>query len=471
MKKIFLQAAILALLAVTACAPREREVVILSTNDIHARIDRFPQLAAAVAACRDTAAVILVDAGDRWTGNAYVDQVPGRRPILDLMGALRYDVATLGNHEFDVGQEALGKALRGGAFPVICANMTSDTTAIDNLPPYLMVERGGVRVGFVGVVTNYGYNNHPDGHDSVFEGLRFADAVETLEEYEWLADECDLLVALTHIGTEHDLEAAEELAAYDLIIGGHTHDRNNLLENGVLITQTGRNLQAVGATTVRLRNDEVVELSYELIPLEGYTSDPEMARRVEAYYANPDLKRVAGELTATADKAGLANLFLQAQLLRTGDEVAFYHRGGIRRDSLAAGVVTRGDLFDLDPFISHISRLRMTPEQMRRMVIEKFNDTTNPKESHRVDLFSSTPYEIVVDERGEAVDVRFPALQEGRPYRVNMGDYVFENYRAMEYTDGETTRLDIPSALLDYLEVQGGMLTPDNTLRQQIVSR
>ena len=58
-----------------ACAPRERTLVLLSTNDMHAKIRNFPRLAAAVEACRDTAQlVVLVDAGDRWTGNVYCDR-------------------------------------------------------------------------------------------------------------------------------------------------------------------------------------------------------------------------------------------------------------------------------------------------------------------------------------------------------------------------------------------------------------
>ena len=60
-----------------ACSPREQMIVLLSTNDMHARIQYFPQLAAAVAACRDTVpGAVLVDAGDRWAGNAYVDLAP-----------------------------------------------------------------------------------------------------------------------------------------------------------------------------------------------------------------------------------------------------------------------------------------------------------------------------------------------------------------------------------------------------------
>ena len=88
MKKIFLGISLLLCAALCACAPREKVVIILSTNDIHAQIQNFPQLATAVAECRDTASVILVDAGDRWTGNAYVDQAEGRRPVLELMNEL-----------------------------------------------------------------------------------------------------------------------------------------------------------------------------------------------------------------------------------------------------------------------------------------------------------------------------------------------------------------------------------------------
>ncbi|MEG1672828.1 MAG: bifunctional metallophosphatase/5'-nucleotidase, partial [Alistipes sp.] len=71
------------LFAVVACAP-QRTVVLLSTNDMHANILNFPKLATAVEACRDTAKIVfLVDAGDRWTGNAYVDMAENRRPMLE----------------------------------------------------------------------------------------------------------------------------------------------------------------------------------------------------------------------------------------------------------------------------------------------------------------------------------------------------------------------------------------------------
>ena len=123
---------------------------------------------------------MLVDAGDRWTGNAYVDLAEGRRPVLELMQRLGYDLGTLGNHEFDVGQAVLESAVDGCGFPVICANIRSGEGAqLKPFEPTRILSRGGVTLGFVAVVTNYGPNGHPDGHDAIFEGLEFADAVQT----------------------------------------------------------------------------------------------------------------------------------------------------------------------------------------------------------------------------------------------------------------------------------------------------
>lgn len=94
-----------------------------STNDIHAKIERFPQLAEAVEEARDTATVVLVDAGRPLDGNAYVDLArEPRRPIVDLMNRLGYDAGTFGNHEFDSGQAFLGEMLPNFDFEIIGAN-------------------------------------------------------------------------------------------------------------------------------------------------------------------------------------------------------------------------------------------------------------------------------------------------------------------------------------------------------------
>ena len=192
-----------------ACAPRERTLVLLSTNDMHAKIRNFPRLAAAVEACRDTAQlVVLVDAGDRWTGNAYVDRAatPGM-PMIALMNRLGYDVATLGNHEFDHGQAFLGRMIDSMDFEVVCANVVSDTCSFPPLPPYTVLEEGGFRIGFVGVVTNYEGPGHPAGNASSFAGLTFPDPQQMALKYAAeLRPKCDVLVRVSHMGDDRDRE-------------------------------------------------------------------------------------------------------------------------------------------------------------------------------------------------------------------------------------------------------------------------
>lgn len=147
--------------------------------------------------CRDTAQlVVLVDAGDRWTGNAYVDMAatPGM-PMIALMNRLGYDVATLGNHEFDHGQAFLGRMIDSMAFEVVCANVTSDTCTFPQLPPYVVLDKDGIRIGFVGVVTNYEGPGHPAGNASSFEGLEFPDPQAMAMKYAAeLRPKVDLLV-------------------------------------------------------------------------------------------------------------------------------------------------------------------------------------------------------------------------------------------------------------------------------------
>ena len=325
----------------------------------------------------------------------YVDQAEGRRPVLELMNELGYDVATLGNHEFDVGQQTLAEAIGYCRFPVICANMVSENSPIPQLKPMsFSIAKGEVRFRRCGDQLRV---QQPSGRPRrIFEGLRFTDAVRTLEEYEYLRDSCQVLVALTHIGSKYDRELADEASEYDLIIGGHSHERINEVEDGVLITQTGRNLNMVGVTEVRLRGKEIRFLSFRLVPLADYAPDPVYQEMVETYRNNPVLKEKAGELTATADKVGWPTSSSRRSNASRAATWLSTTTGDSPRQPFESDL-TRSDIYDLDPFISSVSVMEMTPEQMSKMVLTKYNDTVNKGESHRIDLFSTAPYVIRTD--------------------------------------------------------------------------
>ena len=136
--------------------------------------------------------------------------------------------------------------------------------------------------------------------------------------------------------------------------------------------------------------------------------------------------------------------------------------------SVPAGGVGAAKVYDLEPFGTEIATMRMTPADMRRMILSKYNDEENRKEAHRIDLISTTPYVIVTDAADNALDVRFPKLREGKVYEVAVSDYVYRNYKDLNYTDGKLTGTAVAGVLLEELQ-DDGPLTPDNRPRQKII--
>ncbi len=461
---LFVAAAVM----LAACAPCERTIVLLSTNDIHANIARFPQLAAAVAACRDTVrTVVLLDAGDRWTGDAYVDRAPTPgMPVIALMNRLGYDAATLGNHEFDWGQAYLGRMLDSMDFEAVCANVITDTCTFPQMRPYTILERDGLKIGVVGVVTNYEGPGHPAGDGSSFAGLEFPDPQQMAARYAAeLRPQVDVLVLVSHMGDDRDAELLGRETRYDVVIGGHTHELRDTLVNGTLLTQTGKKLANVGVTRITLRGRRVTGVDYELVPLDGYAPDAEFAQQVDGYFAEPALSEPVGTFAATAGKMGLANWMAAGIAADRKADIGIYHIGGVRLDSIPAGGVSKGEVYNLEPFGTKIAVQEMTAAQIRQMIVTKYNEDT--REGHRVDLIATTPYTILVDAQDRAVDVRFGALREDRRYKVALTDYVFRNYRDVNGADGAISDRRVADVLLDGLR-SGRPVMPDDTLRQQV---
>ena len=448
----------------------ERELVVLSTNDIHAVIDNFPEFVTAVNLCRDTVTTLLVDGGDRWTGNAFIDRVEGRLPIIELMNHAGYDAVVVGNHEFDKGPAVLQGAIDYAHFPTLCANMQSNNPALTTTQGSITIKtRNGIKVFIAGVVTNYD-NGHPDGSDDVFEGLEFSDPMEAAKRELENRGNANIAILLSHMGDDKDIKFASENSGYDMIVGGHTHMRVDTLVGKTSIGQTERLLSLLGVTRIRLKGNKVVSLDYENISFDGYAEDSATREIVDRIENDPVLGAVVGQLADSVTHTGFANMVTKVVAKATKADIGFYHYGGIRLRKHAAGDIKLATVYNLEPFESKIHTITMTPAQMRRMIITKFNDTKNSKESHRVDLFSTTPYTIIVDERGEATDVLFPKLRENRKYRVALSDYVGKKYEDIKGENHTKHDILVVDQLLKYLKESP--VTPiDNQPHQKIVKR
>ena len=471
MKKLILTISAILLLAgalLYRSTIREREVVILSTNDIHAVIDNFPKLVTAAKLCRDTVATLLVDSGDRWTGNAFIDRAEGRLPIIELMNHAGYDAATLGNHEFDKGAAVLQGAIDYATFPIVCANMVSNRSDISTLQGSIVKRTSnGLNIFIAGVVTNYD-NGHPDGSEEVFKGLEFSDpmaaATKELKEHKG----ADINILLSHMGDDKDIAYASSKCGYHLIAGGHTHAVADTLVTSTAIGQTGRRLNLLGATHIRMRGKKVISVEYRNISLADYADDSTTVNLVTRIENDPVLGAKVGELANEISRAGFANLMTRCVAEATNSQIGFYHYGGIRLTQHNAGAVKLATIYNLEPFASRIHTITMTPAQMRTMIITKYNDTKNTKESHRVDLFCTTPYQIIVNNQNEAVDVIFPKLRENRKYKVAMADYIGKKYEAICGDNHTIHNILVTDQLLKLFQSQEKVAV-DNNFYQKIV--
>lgn len=236
----------------------QKNIVILHTNDTHSRIEPLPETdrttpgkggvvrrASYVDQIRkENKNVLLFDAGDFLQGTPYFNLFKGEVEV-KAMNLMKYDAATLGNHEFDYGLDVLAEVIRKADFPIITSNYDfSQTVLKDLVTPYAIFKRDGLRIGVIGIGVS------PKGLIAAdnYKGMRFLNPVETANNLAGqLRNEllCDMVVCLSHLGYQQDLKFAESTRNIDLIIGGHSHTymkepeiRKNLDDKEVLIYQT-----------------------------------------------------------------------------------------------------------------------------------------------------------------------------------------------------------------------------------------
>lgn len=187
---------------------------VLHTNDLHGKLS--PQGAARLRAMdRD----LLVDSGDCIaTGNLGVPLMPER--AWALLAEAGCDAGTLGNRETHVLEPAFRMKIEGCRHALVCANFaTRDGRRV--LPPSTTFERGGLRIGVLGVMVPMVTERMKSRHISAY--LWSAPIPAAVHEARRLRESVDVLIAVTHVGHSVDRELARACPELDLILGGHSH--------------------------------------------------------------------------------------------------------------------------------------------------------------------------------------------------------------------------------------------------------
>ena len=255
-------------LSLSSCAQEtEKHITILHTNDVHSHIDTFPKdhssfpnlgglarRAALVGAIRDeNPNTLLFDAGDIFQGTPYFNFYGGELEF-KLMSMLKYDAATIGNHDFDNGLEGLYAQLPHAKFDFLSANYDFSNTVLNgHTKPYKIYTIAGLKIGV------YGIGIQLDGlvTQRLYQETKYLNPFEIAIDIERTLKEdykCDLVICLSHLGYQYnaaenkpdDVTLAAKTSYTDLIIGGHTHtflDKPEVVKNSkgkdTLVNQVG----------------------------------------------------------------------------------------------------------------------------------------------------------------------------------------------------------------------------------------
>ncbi|MBT5098919.1 MAG: bifunctional metallophosphatase/5'-nucleotidase [Polaribacter sp.] len=246
---------------------KRKHITILHTNDTHSRIEPFEtshhryankggvaRRATLVERIRtENANTLLLDAGDIFQGTPYFNYFGGELEF-KLMSMLKYDVATIGNHDFDNSIEGLYKQLPNANFDFVAANYNFKNTVLDtHVKPYKIILKDGVKIGI------FGLGIQLDGlvDPKMYKETKYLDPLEIAQDMSRILKEdeqCDLIICLSHLGYFYkrnptkisDLNLAKNTKNIDLIIGGHTHTFlpkptivRNSVDKNVLVNQVG----------------------------------------------------------------------------------------------------------------------------------------------------------------------------------------------------------------------------------------
>ncbi|OOF44138.1 bifunctional UDP-sugar hydrolase/5'-nucleotidase [Rodentibacter trehalosifermentans] len=424
--------------------------------------------------------VILLNAGDFNTGVPESD-MQNAEPDIQAMNAMGYEATVLGNHEFDNPLQMLAMQESWAKFPFLSANVFNKKTNQPLVKPYIVLDKQGLKIAVVGLTTE---DTAKLGNPEYTGNVLFKDPTELARETLKALNEQekpDVKIALTHMGYYYDAQYGSnapgdvslarnlDKGAFDMIVGGHSHDPVCVDEKGVWIkdykpTQPCKPdfqngtwiMQAyewgkyVGRADFEFKNGELTLRHYELIPVnlkkkvtkedgkteyvtygEEIPQDLEMEGLLKVYQNKGDelLGRELGELKGKLEgdrniirfqQTNLGHLIAEAQRERAGADIGIMNSGGIR-DSIQPGKVTYRDILKVHPFGNIVSYVDLTGKALI--------DYLNVVALKEVDSGAYAQYSgitMVVNKEAkkvEEVKIQGKPLDLNKTYRVSMPSY------------------------------------------------
>ena len=461
--------------------PENNEFVILFTNDFHSQIEPTSKdleynadrggvlrLKALVDNIRsEESHVLLADAGDLVQGTYYFSLLNGvvEMKMLDM---LKYDIRTIGNHEFDKKMSGLGEMFALSKVPVVASNYDFSNTALAKyVVPSKILNAGSIKVGFIGL--NVRLLNLVN--QTACEGVIWQDAVNVADTYaKQLRDQgADIVIALSHLGYEADSDAeyydrgiAMRTRHIDMIIGGHSHTTlwqaayvADLDGDRIPIVQTGSKGINLGYAKIKLGSNGKPSFSYKLIPVDSSLDnqvDPAFSSIIEDYAAEVKEKMdvklgdAPNELERGTPESPLGNLTADGLIWMAKEfhdieaDVAVYNKGGVRAN-IAAGKVTLGDVYAVYPFDNVLSIATITGKNLKYLMYKVPNS-----------LYVNKEVKLIANSSGfvTSITINGKDIDDSKLYTVATIDYITDNDAYTSIFGDASARVNSTVMIRDY---------------------
>ncbi len=418
------------------------DIVVLYTNDVHCGVEDNIGYAGLVAYEKEmletTPYVTLVDIGDAIQGGPLGTLTTGEA-LVNIMNEVGYDVATMGNHEFDYGMarfQELAAMLECG---YVSCNFVDLSTGDTVFPAYKMISYGDTDVAYIGISTPETYTKSTptyfqDENGNYIYSFSENNLPEMVQDAidEATAAGAEYIVAVGHLGVDEQsapyrsTDIIAETTGLDVFLDGHSHSVIASQEvedaggNTVILSSTGTALANIGKLTIAADGTITTELvsDYE-------TKDADMQAFIDN--VNAEFEEITSEVVAesSVNLTGYAEdgtRLVRNQETNIGDLVADAYRvvgdadigwangGGIRAD-IPAGEITYGDIIEVHPYSNQLCVVETTGRQILDAL--EMASASCPNESGgflQVSGLSYTidttiPSSVVTDDKGMFVEV------------------------------------------------------------------
>ena len=457
------------------------KITILGTTDLHANIYNWSYedgketedtgMAKVYSVIQEVRAAnpntLLLDNGDTIQGTILSDDLYNfdlalKQPVIDVMNFMKYDAMTLGNHEFNFGQEMVQKIVKEAEFPILAANATYAKDGSYLVKPYIIKEVAGVKVGILGLTNP----NIPKWDGPKVTDLKFVTPLESAGKHiaEMKAAGADIIVIATHIGytSEYGGDGADEIIAkypeVAAVLTGHAHStEKHKIGNTVVGAARDAGRQVVKFDLEVSKKDgkwNLVGSEVDIIDTKGYEASKELKEYAKEYHDKTleFLKEVIGKASSDFAPAseipgipeaqlrdtGVIDLINDVQLKATGADVAgaalFSPSSNLR-----AGDLTYASIFEIYKYPNTLVGIEVTGAELKAYMewSASYYNTFTPGDinlsfdskirAYNYDMFQGVDYKVDVSKPvgSRIVDLKFKgeALKDGDTLKLAINNY------------------------------------------------